>query len=391
MPNELANTASKRLLSPDVASAAAAQRHINLTCPVNRLGYGVVGANILKALVRAGVSVACWPIGRIDAQRDDQPFIDEAMGRQATFDGSSPSLRIAHQDQLAQHVGFPRIGFPIFELNRFTDRELHNLRNQDMLFVASQWAKDIVENNAVFENLERVHVIPLGVDRAVFCEPVEPSQSNGEPRPTVFLSVGKWERRKGHDLLVDAFNKAFSMDDNVELWMLAYNPVITADPGQAVEKNQAWESLYRSSPLGSKIKFLPRYATHREVAVVMQQSDCGVFLSRAEGWNLPALELLSCGKQLIITNYSAHTVYCNASNSHLIEINSLEDARDGRWFFGHGQWAALGDEQLEQAVSFMRKVHAHKQEGCSMVNQAGIDAAKRLSWERTAETILRAL
>jgi len=205
------------------------------------------------------------------------------------------------------------------------------------------------------------------------------------------LSVGKWERRKGHDVLLDAFNKAFLTEDNVELWMLAYNPVISADPSQAGEKNQEWEGLYRSSLLGSKIKFLPRMASHREVAAVMQQSDCGVFLSRAEGWNLPALEMMSCGKQVIITNYSAHTEYCNSSNAHLVEISHLEDAHDGRWFFGHGQWAALGDDQIEQIVSFMREIHAQRQEHGSVVNQAGIDTAERFSWDDTAKSILNTL
>lgn len=373
-------------LSP-ISSESVAPGNINLTCPVNKLGYGVVGANILKALVRTGVAVACWPIGRLDVQPGDRSVVEEAIARQATFDGRAPSLRIAHQDHLAQHVGFPRIGFPIFELNRFAEKERRHLRNQDLLFVASQWAKAVIEGNGAFGNMDDVHVIRLGVDRTIFSEAAEAGSANGQPRPTVFLSVGKWERRKGHDMLLEAFNKAFSADDDVELRMLAYNPVITADPGEAAEKNQAWETLYRSSPLGAKIKFLPRMADHREVAAAMQQADCGVFLSRAEGWNLPALEMMSCGKQLIITNYSAHTEYCDASNSLLVEIDSLEDARDGRWFFGQGQWAALGDRQFEQIVSFMRQVHAQKQEGSSLLNAAGIETARQLSWDNTARRI----
>lgn len=207
----------------------------------------------------------------------------------------------------------------------------------------------------------------------------------------MFLSVGKWERRKGHDLLLEAFNKAFALSDEVELWMLAFNPVIADDRAKTLAKNQEWETLYRSSRLGAKIRLLPRMTERREVAAAMRQADCGIVLSRAEGWNLPALEMMSCGKPLIITNYSAHTEYCNPSNAMLVDIDALEDARDERWFSGQGQWAALGPKQLDQTIAFLRDVHARKQAGKSIVNCAGIETAKRFTWAETATAILNAV
>ena len=85
----------------------------------------------------------------------------------------------------------------------------------------------------------------------------------------------------------------------------------------------------------SRIRILPRLNTHEDVAVIMSQADVGVFPSRAEGWNLEALEMLSMGKHLIITDYSAHTEFCNKDNSRLIQIDEMEDAHDGIWFHGH--------------------------------------------------------
>ena len=48
-------------------------------------------------------------------------------------------------------------------------------------------------------------------------------------------------------------------------------------------------------------------------------ADCGLFPARAEGWNLELLEMMACGKQVIATNYSAHTEFCTKENSILIE------------------------------------------------------------------------
>ncbi|MGH7138897.1 MAG: glycosyltransferase, partial [Pirellulales bacterium] len=307
---------------------------INLTCPINQLGYGVVGLNVLKALSRTGREVACWPIGRIDAGADDRQLIEEAIERQKRFDGRAPSIRIAHQNHLAEHVGSPRIGFPIFELDQFTQQELNHLRNQDRLLVTCQWAKEIVESCGALPESGLVGIAPLGVDRTIFHEPLD--DVHDRPRTTVFLSVGKWERRKGHDLLLEAFNKAFGPQDDVELWMLTFNPVIGNDRSATMAKNQQWESLYKSCPLAEKIRILPRLADQREVAATMRRADCGVFLSRAEGWNLPLLEMMSCGRQVIATNYSAHTEYCDSSNALLVQVDQLEDAYDERWFSGQG-------------------------------------------------------
>ena len=86
------------------------------------------------------------------------------------------------------------------------------------------------------------------------------------------------------------------------------------------EGNQNWQNLYKNSKLGSKIRMIPRQKTHQDVMSIMRQADCGVFPSRAEGWNLELLEMMALGKDVIATNYSAHTEFCNENNCRLIEI-----------------------------------------------------------------------
>ena len=375
----------------NAVAIAGARKQINLTCPINTLGYGVVGLNILKALSRSGCDVAYWGIGRIDAPPDARKLIEDAAARRANYNQRAPSIRISHQEDLHEHIGKPRAGFSIFELNRFRESELNGLRSQDLLFVASKWAKQVVEDNGVFADPDRVRVTPLGVDRTIFHE-IGQRSSQPARATTIFINVGKWEVRKGHDLLLEAFNQAFLPEDDVELWMVCFNPVLNSDPQKLQAKNREWEKRYQNTELGSKVKMYPRLRDQAELAELIRSADCGVFPSRAEGWNLPALEVLSCGRQLIITNYSAHTEYCNPSNSLLIEIDALEDAVDGRWFFGQGQWAAFGDRQMEQLVAHMRHVHNSKQEsGNVAVNDAGIETAKLFNWDSTARQMIRAL
>ena len=352
---------------------------INLVAPINSLGYGVVGLNVLKSLSLKD-KVALWPIGQISiSSKDEEKVCVEAINNTAIYDKNAPCVRIWHQHDLAQFVGKGlHIGFPIFELNDFNKIEKHHLKNCDKLFVCSEWAKDVLYNLRGWTS-PPIEVIPLGVDNNLF----KPTPSNN--KRTVFFNCGKWEVRKGHDILIDAFTQAFSPEDEAELWMMCDNPFCTE------EETAKWEYKYKSTNhyKNGRIRLIPRVSTHEGVYNIMSKIDCGVFPSHAEGWNLEALEVLACGKQLIITNYSAHTEFCNNQNAHLIEIDELELAFDNKWFHGQGEWAKIGTSQMNQLIEHMKNVHTMKQSGQNILNNAGVETANKFTWENTSQRILQ--
>ena len=182
-----------------------------------------------------------------------------------------------------------------------------------------------------------------------------------------------------------AFNEAFNQDDDVELWMMCDNPFYSE------EENFKWERLYRSSALGDKVRVVPRQPSQQDVYNVMSQADCGVFPARAEGWNLELLEMMSCGKQVIATNYASHTEFCNEDNCMLVNTDDLEDAHDGKWFRGQGKWASIKEEQITQIAEHMRAVHEKKKKDELNINQAGVDTAKQFSWLNSAKKIIEAI
>jgi glycosyltransferase involved in cell wall biosynthesis len=345
--------------------------NLNIIAPINTLGYGYTGYHITKTLVQKN-KVSLFPIGdKVDNTLMD-PFIVEALTSAKLFDVNAPCVRIWHQHDMSHFVGKgPHIGFPIFELDTFSEIEKHHLNSCDALFVTSSWAQNVCINNGI---TVPVYIVPLGVDRSVFKE-TESTNQNG---PTVFLNCGKWEVRKGHDILIKAFEKAFPQDEQVILLMCNSNPFLN------VTQESQWKKLYKNP----KVRFISRLQSSQDVAKLMQSADCGVFPSRGEGWNLEALEMLSCGKQLITTLYSAHKEFCCNNNSLLVDIDDVEPAQDGIWFHGQGNWAKIGDKQINQLAEYMRMVHEFKSQGRLMVNKDGIETAKRFSWSNTAEKII---
>jgi len=354
---------------------------INVISPINQLGYGIAGLNISKELHKL-TGVSLWPIGQPSVTNQlDADTVSEMIQNSKMPDFKAPCIRIWHQNDMSQFAGKGlRVGFPIFELDAFNDVEKHHLSVLDKIFVCSTWAKNVILKEISIKE-EDVHVIPLGVDTEVF-KPSSPSDND----MAVFLNCGKWEVRKGHDILVKAFNLAFSEDDNVELWMMCENPFYNE------LEHMEWVNLYNRSDLGSKVRFIRRVESQEEVYNIMSQADCGVFPSRAEGWNLELLEMMACGKQVIATDYSAHTDFCDENNSILIEGKHLESAYDGKWFHGQcGEWLAISENQIQHVADAMRTVFDLKAEGKLDTNNNGIETANKYSWENSAHLITEAL
>ncbi len=363
-------------------------RTLNLVTAVSSSGYGTVGLNLLKALDRAGCEVALFPADG-GAFRDlhlslpEVMLVRAGMRRRTMFPLDAPCLRITPEFDMTLFAGHgPRAGLPFFETDAFTPAEMHHLGGLDHLLLPSHWAKEVVEASSL--RGPRVAVVPLGVDREVFSE-----AGGGQGRETVFLHVGKWERRKGQDVLLEAFSRAFEPKEPVRLELMCDNPLLGT-------RNQEWVAQCRRSPMAERIRMLPRVATAREVAARMQSADCGVYPARAEGWNLELLEMMSCGKTVIATDYSGHTAFATPDNCRLIEVERLEPAVDERFhqIYGRskiGRWAHLGNAQLSQLIEHLRAVHRQKQEGRSLANPAGVETASAHSWARSAAAILEAL
>jgi glycosyltransferase involved in cell wall biosynthesis len=368
---------------------------VNLLAPINSLGYGVVGFNILKSLIKLEQRVSLFPIAPLRDEdvrgyAKDIDVIRQGMKNAQLYDEKAPSVRIWHQHELDKFVGRgDRIGWPIFELDKFTDQEKHQLYHVDRLFVCSEWAKNVVEDNGI---LTPVDVVPLGFDPDVFY--LDTAAIKTRPYytcdTTVFLNVGKWEGRKGHNELVEAFSKAFTLNDDVELWMMNDNPFLGA------QGNEVWKRKYMSSPMGAKIKILERVPTQDDMRTLFNHVDFGVFPSHAEGWNLEILELMACGVPCIATNYSGHTEFLTKDNSLLVEPTGMESAQDGVWFHGQGDWCSFSVDDL---VDQMRVAHALKQAdvrgeisgGLGNLKFKALNTAKEFTWDKAVEKMIEVL
>ena len=364
---------------------------LNIQAPINRLSYGIMSCNIIKEMVKLGTDITLFPVGKTeipteifeDLSGEDKLKIANAASKQSEDFAGKKSLRIYHATDLAPRIGKGRhIGFTAFELDAFTGREKANMAACDKVMTCSEWGYNVLKNN----NVKHSCYSPLGVDRSIFNENITSSPANilrDSKEKFIFLHVGKAEKRKSTLEIVEAFNMAFSDKDNVELWMCCYNPFLNK------QEEEYWYNKiagYRDNRLWSKTKLISRpLPTQKDIADIMIQADCGVFLHHSEGWGMPILEMMSCGKDIVVTNYSGSTEFCNKHNSFLIDIDELEEARDDKFFKNSvGKWAKIGLNQIERMSNGMKRTY---QRGRNL-NINGIETAKQFTWQKTATKIL---
>ena len=349
---------------------------LNFVGPINnQTGYGITSTNILKSLSTQGVDISLFPMGgvSVDNKADSQFIQGLAQKTTHTWNTEAPCFKIWHPHDLASSVGKGKYGALIFfELDRLKVAEVPMVNKLDTVFVSSQWAVDVLKNSGITTNIVKA---PLAVNTEIFKDYGQPITFKNDSYK--FINIGKWEIRKGHDFLLEAFNNAFNKEDKVELFMINQNPFLSQ------QENNIWSKTYKDSKLGEKINILPRVNTHVDLAKVIRDMDCGIFPARAEGWNNEILEVMALNKPIITTNYSAHTEYCTKHNSFLIDVDGLTNADDGKFFNNEGQWANLGKNQMDQTVEHLQKVYKDNIKS----NPSGLETIKKYTWDNTASII----
>ena len=86
-------------------------------------------------------------------------------------------------------------------------------------------------------------------------------------------------------------------------------------------------------------------------------ANVGIQASRAEGWDLPLAEMMSCGIKNIATNCLGHSEFINDApgmKDLIIDNQETEIADDGKWFKGdQGEWQKLDSDKLKEKLSWV--------------------------------------
>jgi FkbM family methyltransferase len=129
---------------------------------------------------------------------------------------------------------------------------------------------------------------------------------NAAGRPFTFLHISSGFPRKGVDVLLEAFQRAFRRHDPVRL-------LIKVFPNPLNEVSAQILRLREADPDTAEIMLLDRDIGEAELLDLYSHADAVVLPTRGEGFNLPAAEAMAAGLPVIVTGYSGHLDFCDKS------------------------------------------------------------------------------
>jgi len=233
---------------------------------------------------------------------------------------------------------------------------------------------------------DRVHVVPLGVDPERFRPGLAPLPLKTRRR-FKFLFVGGTIRRKGFDVLLAAYARAFTAADDV---CLVVKDMGTGSfyRGQTAEADVARLQATAGAP---EVEYIDRPLSEEELPGLYAACDCLVLPYRGEGFALPVVEAMACGLPVVVTGLGAALDYCDESRAYLIpaEKRSLAEARVGEWETVGRPWLAEPDG--EALAALLRHVVAHPDEARARGAAASAFVRDHLTWEHAADSVERRL
>lgn len=216
----------------------------------------------------------------------------------------------------------------------------------EVLMVPCKQNIEAFKNSGVTIPIELIH---WGVDPDKFSE-----LKRVGGRPFTFGTMGALSTRKGTDILVKAFEKAFPNGEDVRL----------------ICKTSFNQYHFLSKDKRIKVDMTP--VPHDElIEQFFQKVDCFVFPTRGEGFGLTPLEALATGIPAIVTDWSGPCEYMTDEVGWKLRYEMVDatDFSTGVYKEDCGQWA---EPSLDHLVELMRYAFEHQDE----VKEKGTKAAQ---------------
>jgi glycosyltransferase involved in cell wall biosynthesis len=189
----------------------------------------------------------------------------------------------------------PFVLYQPWEFGRVPQTWVEEIRVKvDEVWTPSEAARQAYVTAGVAPDL--VQVIPNGVDLDRF-QPDGPVWPISTEKGTIFLFVGGIIYRKGIDVLLSAYGRAFTAQDDVCLVLKGFG-------GRTWYRGSTGASLiddYQARAEHPEVVFLDDDVPFDAVPSLYRAADVIVQPYRGEGFCLPALEGLACGRPVIVT------------------------------------------------------------------------------------------
>ena len=252
-------------------------------------GYGRLGGYVALGLKKLGYSVSYYPL---TLANDFGSTLLPGIGDMITTVLGDADLNIlfhpVNVDTEKKHLlkGKNNILFTMWETDQVPPQAEGIVDGHRLVVVPTEFSKQAFLNAGILANYR---VCPLGIDPATFYP------EHSIPPITTFGSCGRLghgKHRKGMERLVEIFQKAFPIEENVCLRIKIFP-----------------DCPFPDRIFDSRVQVIRAYFPDDAMRQWYQGLSAYVNNSTGEGFGLHPLEAMACGRPVIQTLFSGHSVY----------------------------------------------------------------------------------
>jgi glycosyltransferase involved in cell wall biosynthesis len=270
----------------------------------------------------------------------------------------------------------------------------------DEVWCASRYVRQMFLESGIAP--EKLQLMPLGANTSILHPSALPhvftdevgSQvfARGRGDRFVFLFVGGTIFRKGIDILLAAYQRAFSAYDEVCL--------VIKDTGTKTVYSQ---SNTRDEILGGigdtsrpPIVYIDADLSERQLAGIYTASDCYVHPYRGEGFCMPVLEAMACGLPVIVTAGGPTNDFVDESVGWRV---AAEKKPVGTYHQGRGRISDIDcvgptwmfEVAVEDLARQMREAYRNRDEAKKRGENGAIRVREGWTWQHSARAVLKRL
>lgn len=348
---------------------------IRLIGPRNNLGVGVHFSNFADAVRKlSGIGSL---IEEVDSRSQEDMLAAAARSRVGDINICFVSIN------LQPYFRGTNIQWIVFESTRVPEIVMDTMLVSDLVWVPSEWGRDILINNGMDPKL--VDVVPEGVSIELY----HPYYKKPVKSALRFLALGKYEERKSHTETIIAWTKAFGNDPGVELVIKTGHFVNIETKKQSLNDFLKQLGATNVYPVWDEIDT-------NTIVNLYRSSDVFVLPTKGEAWGLPIIESAAMGLPIVTTIYSGQEEYLKQIKNSVIPVDytlgpiecpefqyfyPTKDGNFGSWAIPDISSIANGLKNARSNIDVLRK---------NAINNAEI-IREKYSWARCADCVVKTL
>lgn len=238
----------------------------------------------------------------------------------------------------------------------------------DGMTVMSQYVKKVMLANGIKVPVE---VVGLGVEHILDYESSKIDIKTN--KKFKFLHISSCFPRKGIDILLEAYSRAFKKSDDVCL-------IIKTFPNPHNNIIEKLAKIKQVNPDLAEIILINEDLEQGEIRWLYENSDVLVAPSKGEGFGLPIAEAMLLKLPVIATGFGGHMDFCNEQNSYLIDY-TFESSNTHLNLF-NSYWVQPSQDHLAE---LLLKAFSDKEEQKEYKIENALKTIAKFSWQNYYE------